>query len=252
MSQHLLTQHGYDSASTLWRHVSDFVQAHYWTWQAITKAEWHLRWDTDRSISPRETPRYVKIQLHRTRDPQKRRNPATRFVVQRPTFGTLEELSDTHPHFYYHFLWTEGEHIGIENYMGSRVWKPKGSPDAIALIAVEFHVPELDYSRVECFPLYPPNVHSLPTDRRRVALQELTQFAIKSINGGFPLRVEWEDDVVALPGQIVRSQGIWVWKPLFEKWDSYEIGRHQQLDRALAEVRIRVSIPRLTEFCARI
>ncbi len=73
----------------------------------------------------------------------------------------------------------------------------------------------------------------------------MVDFCKRSINDGFPMRMNVSGGFLAYPGTFVRLDGCWKWNAICEEWESYTAGQHRRLDLAIAELKTRMAIPDL-------
>ncbi|KAI0737906.1 hypothetical protein C8Q80DRAFT_282048 [Daedaleopsis nitida] len=260
---HLLTaldasiaRFGYSAMSSVKRDLVDFVRAHWWALAAAAKSELHKRWDDDRNVPFERLPRWITFSLKACEDPEKRRNPATRFLVANWTFRGSTELKRSHPTL---AQYCEREHVDTLPHLGSwgmpHTYTPPeyDEPERIGSLLFEFVVPQFYIRHTEFCPLLAPHPCPLLPERRRPLLDAFINFCMHSTSG-YPLRPLDEAQIIPVPGRFVRSGGLWIWRRLFTDWETYVPGTagNGELDLALSNMPTGLDIAMVAEVTARI
>lgn len=246
-----VARYGYASVSAFARDLQDFLDAHTWAFRMLTTVQRQLQLDANPGVPFSEHPRMLQFRLRcqMTRsDSHKHRNPATRFKLISHTFSDMDTYARKNG------LWWE-QAAALRDAAQSRALT-KYPQDACDFFAVEYKVPGTHAGAIDYFPVHAPRTPAPGTpEQRRPILEDMAEFCTRSINQGFPMRMQVYTgctSILAYPGTFVRSEGCWSWKAILEDWKGYAPGQHRALDCAIAELKTRMTIPRLTMSTLRI
>ena len=132
-----------------------------------------------------------------------------------------------------------------------RMYRDKENHIGLATIVYDVQGVSTECSIVQFLPygellrLDSPADARLTPSGRLLVLDDMLQFFMDSINGGFPLRRRDEKDFIAFPGKYVRGEGgKWTWQPLVTDWGQYR-GGNAALDAALSKRKLKFTMPQL-------
>ncbi|TFK78615.1 hypothetical protein K466DRAFT_68043 [Polyporus arcularius HHB13444] len=123
-------------------------------------------------------------------------------------------------------------------------------PSYVGLLPVMFEVDGVSMTQSLYYPLYRPTRNTTYAQiSKHLTLGDILTLCIGSINEGFPLRpIDHASPLLAFPGQYVRHQGTWSWRPFFSDWNCYRRGAFKSLDETLSRMTVGVTVPELMLF----
>ncbi len=239
-----MARYGYESVDAFARDLQDFMEAHTWAFRMLVSVQRQLYRDANPDVPFSDLPRLLRFRLRcqATRsDTYKHRNPAIRFAIVSQTFEDLDAYARKSE-----LVWEQSAAMRAEAHRAYTVQYPGYTGQ---LFAVEYKVPGTHAGAMNYFALQTPRAPAPGTpQQRRPVLEDMADFCTRSINHGFPMRMQVSGDafsILAFPGTFVRSERRWTWHAIFEDWKSYNPGQHRRLDLAVAEMKTRMPIPQL-------
>ncbi|KAI0700518.1 hypothetical protein C8T65DRAFT_580272 [Cerioporus squamosus] len=234
----------YESVDVFARDLQDFMEAHSWAFRMLISVQRQLQRDANPDVPSSELSRLLRFRLRcqaTISDTHKHRNPATRFLLVSHTFEDLDTYASNSE-----LVWEQSAAMRDEAHRAYTLQYPRYTGQ---LFAVKYKVPGTHAGAMNYFPVETPRAPAPGTpEQRRPILEDMAEFCTRSINHGFPMRMQVSGHaftLLAYPGTFVRSERRWTWQAIFEDWKSYTPGQHRRLDLAVAEMKTRMTIPQL-------
>ncbi len=221
---------------------SEFLDAHDWALQACAKAfvlqEGGIEW----SQNPQKM-LWMTLAPASSSGAPARRNSSRILKFKKHEFITLEEKFAEIPET--GLKWAEYE---PERQAAHRRFSIH--PSYVGLLPVMFEVDGVSMTQSLYYPLYRPTRNTTYAQiSKHLTLGDILTLCIGSINEGFPLRpIDHASPLLAFPGQYVRHQGTWSWRPFFSDWNCYRRGAFKALDETLSRMTVGVTVPELMLF----
>ncbi|KAI0688304.1 hypothetical protein C8T65DRAFT_589623 [Cerioporus squamosus] len=228
--------HGFAEAFT------EFLDAHDWALKACAKAFVLMEGGIEWSQNPQKM---LWITLAPASSPgvPARRNTSRILKFKYHEFINLEEKFAEIPET--GLKWAEYE---SERQAAHRRYSIH--PSYVGLLPVMYEVQGVNMTQSLYYPLYRPTRNTTCAQiSKRLTLGDILTLCIGSINEGFPLRpIDDASPLLAFPGQYVRDQGTWTWRPFFADWNRYRRGAFKALDETLSRMEVGVTVPELILF----
>ncbi|EJF62679.1 hypothetical protein DICSQDRAFT_169068 [Dichomitus squalens LYAD-421 SS1] len=213
--------HGFATLQDLTQAFSDYLSAHEWALETVTKISTLLRFKFGR----REQPDNAVLRFRFSRSSpagNPNGNPACTF-----TFLRTEWLDETDPRKI--DILTASRANGLAQFRRSCppiVRSPDGA--VLALFTLDGSV----HNSLQSFPWYRPDPGGIASlgSHLDLPLEELTKICLRSLNTELPFRAPSEGVgqlQLPVPGRYKRIRKQWVWEPLFTDWVDYIEGRTQ-------------------------
>ncbi|KAI0737913.1 hypothetical protein C8Q80DRAFT_1114545 [Daedaleopsis nitida] len=232
---------GYSSANTFGRDLNDFLTAHMFALDGSARMLSNIYRDTqlaNKSASV-EPAGFMVMRLRCTSTRTSHvHDPAAKFAVSEQSIEDLDE----------HIRAETASWTSLAAYREETTRMHQDSPGFLGLLTIVYYVHGVSSCTMQFFPLWAPSPCEFPPQVRLTILEDMVDFFMDSINGGFPLRCMPGEQMIAVPGKYVRGDGrIWAWQPLFRDWDEYRVGGHPALDAAVSRAKrnFEFSIPQL-------
>ncbi|KAI0700534.1 hypothetical protein C8T65DRAFT_657629 [Cerioporus squamosus] len=213
-NEDMLAAFGLPSSTKLGHQLRDFILAHRWAFETLSKIAVKVCNPSPTPSLPWETPIVVYNLAY-----LKNRNPARTFTLAGMTCTSVERTGFLEPSFKETYGTTAPHRVHAHER-----YKASAGEGYMGLLPVRF-VTNVGLSPVFYFPRLRPRLQGAIAERPlwNDAMADVAVTCYTGIRDGIPIRnTDKLDPVVSVPGYFVRDRKRWTWRPQCEGWAAFD------------------------------